>query len=133
MFSNQSLSNPSVCSSAAPVAALYFPVFVYLAEFYSSEFGLSIAVIGVTFLIVRLFDGFLDPVFGYLSDIIRVPILGRSVWLLISTPILIVSVWNLYMPDPKGLPSTGYFIFWLVITTIGWSAFITPIMLWALS
>ena len=126
MFSNQSLRILLYALPAAPVAALYFPVFVYLAEFYSSEFGISIAVIGVTFLIVRLFDGFLDPVFGYLSDIIRVPILGRSVWLLISTPILIVSVWNLYMPDPKGLPSTGYFIFWLVISTIGWSAFITP-------
>ena len=67
MFSDQSLRILLYALPAAPVAALYFPVFVYLAEFYSSEFGLSIAVIGVTFLIVRLFDGFLDPVFGYFS------------------------------------------------------------------
>ena len=86
-----------------------------------------IAVIGVTFLIVRLFDGFLDPVFGYLSDIVRVPILGRSVWLLISTPILIVSVWNLYMPDPKGFPSTEYFIRYHCSNELGdWSEWSYP-------
>ncbi len=126
MLSNQSLKIFLYALPAAPVAALYFPVFVYLAEFYSSDFNLSIGAIGITFLIVRLFDGFLDPIFGYLSDRIRVPFLGRSVWLLISTPIIIVSVWYLYVPNTKVTPSMGYFIFWLVITTIGWSAFITP-------
>ena len=108
------------------MAALYFPVFVYLAEFYSSNFGISIALIGFTFLIVRLFDGLLDPLFGFLSDKINFLNIRRRLWLIISTPILVVSIWYLYMPEILPFHNIKYFIFWLVLATIGWSAFITP-------
>ncbi len=108
------------------MAALYFPVFVYLAEFYSSNFGLSISAIGITFLVVRLFDGLLDPLFGYLSDKIKLGRMRRRIWLLVSTPLLMVTTWFLYIPFMTYPQSIIYFIIWLVLATIGWSAFITP-------
>ena len=126
MYSNQSLKILFYALPAAPMAALYFPVFVYLAEFYSSNFGISIALIGFTFLIVRLFDGLLDPLFGFLSDKINFLNIRRRLWLIISTPILVVSIWYLYMPEILPFHNIKYFIIWLVLATIGWSAFITP-------
>ena len=52
-----------------PLAALGLPIVVHLPQFYaSSEVGLSLAVTGLVFFIMRVFDVAIDPFMGYWSD-----------------------------------------------------------------
>jgi GPH family glycoside/pentoside/hexuronide:cation symporter len=48
---------------------IYFQiVIVYLMQFYTDVFGISAAAAGTMFLIVRVFDGFTDPMMGAIAD-----------------------------------------------------------------
>ena len=51
-----------------PLASLYFSIYVLLGEFYFDNYGLSLSIIGSTFIIIRLIDAFSDPIMGYISD-----------------------------------------------------------------
>ena len=48
---------------------IYFQiVIVYLMQFYTDVFGISAAAAGTMFLVVRIFDGFTDPMMGAIAD-----------------------------------------------------------------
>jgi GPH family glycoside/pentoside/hexuronide:cation symporter len=51
-----------------PLAALGLPLVVYLPEYYVSDLGLSLSVVGAAFLLVRLADIILDPILGGVMD-----------------------------------------------------------------
>lgn len=54
-----------------PLALVALPVYVYVPQFYSDRFGLSLTAIGAALLLARLFDAFLDPAIGYWLDRVR--------------------------------------------------------------
>ncbi len=53
---------------ALPLSFVGVPLYIYLPEFYSSNFGISLASIGLIILFTRMFDTITDPICGYLSD-----------------------------------------------------------------
>ncbi len=123
--------NAGYAAPALPLAALYFPVYVYVAPFYA-ERGVSLAALGALFVLVRLLDAVTDPLMGWISD--RTPSflarrLGRrKPWLILSAPLVAVSVWMLLVP-PEG---AGIFhvALWLTLLTLAWTVALTPYFAW---
>ncbi|MEN9671407.1 MAG: hypothetical protein RL018_1684 [Pseudomonadota bacterium] len=51
-----------------PLAFVALPLYVVLPNHYAREFGMPLATLGVVLLLARLFDAFIDPLLGKLSD-----------------------------------------------------------------
>ena len=113
---------------ALPLAAMYFPVYVFLAEFYASAHGLSLAAIGTVFLLARLFDGLLDPAVGVLSDRLPTRWGRRRPWLALGCPIVMGAVWMLFVPGPD--VTLAGFALWLFVLTFGWTLMLIPYFSW---
>ncbi|MEM6354417.1 MAG: MFS transporter [Pseudomonadota bacterium] len=116
---------------AAPalfLAALYLPLFTYVTPFYAEERGVSLAAIGLAWIMIRLFDAVSDPAIGWMSD--RTPgVFGRRrVWLLASVPVICLGVWQAFVPpEDAGL---AHAVLWLTVLTLGWSMAQTPYAAW---
>ena len=112
-------------SNALSLALIIFPLFIFVSEHYARQFGISLLGIGVIFLIVRLLDGILDPLVGWASDNLNVPVGKRKFWLLISLPFTLFGVWGLFGSN-LGTFAFQHFAFYIVILTIGLSLFTPP-------
>ena len=126
-----SLRAPILAAYAAPalpLAALYFPVFVFLSEFYAAERGLSLTAIGAVMIGVRLFDAVSDPVIGVLSDATPARLRRRKLWLVLALPVIVLAAWRIFVP-PMNI-GIGYFAWWLLILTLGWTMALTPYFAW---
>lgn len=113
---------------ALPLAAMYFPVYVFLAEFYADERGLDLGFIGAAFIAVRLFDGLSDPAMGVISDRVRTRWGRRRVWLAVGCPVVAGSAWALFVP-PAGAGAV-WFAGFLFALTLGWTVMLTPYFAW---
>lgn len=51
-----------------PLALVALPIYVFVPQFYSERFGLSLTAIGTALLIARVFDAFIDPAIGLWID-----------------------------------------------------------------
>lgn len=51
-----------------PLAFVALPLYVVLPNHYAKEFGMPLATLGLILLLARLFDAFIDPLLGKLSD-----------------------------------------------------------------
>ena len=51
-----------------PLAFVALPLYVILPNYYAKEFGMPLAILGAILLGARLFDAFIDPLLGRLSD-----------------------------------------------------------------
>jgi Na+/melibiose symporter-like transporter len=51
-----------------PLAFVALPLYVVLPNHYAREFGMPLATLGLVLLFARLFDAFIDPLLGKLSD-----------------------------------------------------------------
>ncbi len=112
-----------------PVAAMLLPVTVYLPNYYATELGVSLAVIGSVFALVRLFDLWLDPTLGFLIDKTSTRYGRFRPWLVCGTPIAVVAVMMLFMARP-GIDGT-YILTWLVLGFIGQSMASMAHVAWA--
>ncbi|MEM7268379.1 MAG: MFS transporter [Pseudomonadota bacterium] len=113
---------------ALPLAALYFPVFVYLAPFYAAERGVGLWELGTLFIAVRLVDAFSDPLMGWVSDRVKTPWGRRRVWLAISVPLVCLSSWMLFAPPADA--GFGHVALWLTALTLSWTIALTPYFAW---
>lgn len=123
--------NAAYAAPAIPLAALYFPVYVYVAPFYA-ERGVSLGALGALFIAIRLMDAVTDPLMGWLSD--RTPAFlarrfgRRKPWLLVSAPLVATSCWMLMVPpDDAGI---GHVALWLTLLTLSWTIALTPYFAW---
>ncbi len=101
-----------------PVAALGLPLAVILPEFYATQLQVG-TIVGVVFVIVRMFDIFVDPPFGYWMDRTRTKIGRFKLWMLLSLPILFVSTGFIFLAQ-KGVSPT-YLGVWLFVLYVGFS------------
>ncbi len=101
-----------------PFAALGLPLAVTLPEFYGTQLQLG-AVVGTVFLIVRMFDIFIDPPFGYWMDRTRTKIGRFKLWMLLSLPILFVSTGFIFLAHVGVSPT--YLGVWLFVLYVGFS------------
>lgn len=53
---------------AVPTAFAGFPLYILAPDFYATEYGLSLALLGGILLLIRLFDAVQDPVIGWITD-----------------------------------------------------------------
>ena len=113
-------------SVAAPLAALYFPVYIFLADFYVRNFDIKLVEIGVIFLCVRLFDAISDPIMGLISDRYKTPLGFRRFWLVLGMPLVLVSTIALFWPNPDATIGSFYLMSWLILLTVGWTVMMTP-------
>ena len=104
---------------AAPIAAMGLPLVVYLPPFYAGHMGFGLKLVGTVFLITRLWDVFVDPVLGLVSDRFPTRWGRRRHWIALSVPIMVLSTYMVFMPAP-GVGSR-YLIFWMLVLYVGWS------------
>ncbi|MBX3503866.1 MAG: MFS transporter [Parvibaculum sp.] len=111
-----------------PMAALGLPIVVYLPPFYGHEMGLGLTVAGTIFMLARFWDVFTDPVLGMVSDRFPSRWGRRRHWIVLSTPILLISGYMLFMPSP---PVTWvYLAVWMFVLYIGWTLLTISHMSW---
>lgn len=103
-----------------PMAAMGMPIAVYLPPFYSDGLGLSLLTVGSVFTIARIWDVVTDPLMGVIVDRFDSPWGRRKHWIALSIPILLVSVWAVFMPNPATV-SGGYLLFWMLMLYVGYT------------
>lgn len=113
---------------ALPLAALYFPVFVYIAPFYAEFRGVSLGALGALFIVIRLFDAISDPAMGWLSDRTTSRFGRRRPYLALSVPLICISVWMLMVPPDSA--DVWHVAIWLTLLTLSWTVALTPYFAW---
>ena len=104
------------------------PMALFIAPFYMGEMGLSVAAVGTILMLTRLSDVVTDPIIGQLSDRTRSRIGRRKPWIILGIPLLLFSVWMLFVPS--GEVSNAYFALWLVLLWLGWTFIAIPFYSW---
>ncbi len=100
------------------LALVGMPILVYLPRFYSDVVGVSVAWLGVVFVVGRIIDAFTDPVMGVISDRSRSKYGRRRPWILWGClPLALLSV-AVYVP-PQGL-SDAMATAWASLVILGW-------------
>jgi glycoside/pentoside/hexuronide:cation symporter, GPH family len=113
---------------AAPIAGLGLPLVVHLPPFYAADLGLGLSTVGWVFMLTRFWDVVTDPVLGVLSDRFSTRWGRRRHWLVISVPVLVVSVTMLFMPRQP--VSAAHLLFWLIVLYVGWTLLTLSHMSW---
>lgn len=114
---------------AVPLAAAGLPLGVYLPAIYARDYGLSLTVIGIIFLLGRLWDAIADPVMGALSDRTRSPYGRRKPWIAAGGAIFGLSSIFLFFPPFGVTPlSLGIVLFFFYL---GWTAVQIPFQAWS--
>lgn len=114
---------------AIPATAAGLPIAVYLPPILARDFGLSLGVIGLIFLIGRLWDAVLDPLVGALSDRTRSRFGRRKPWIAAGGVVFGVFASLLFFPVADVTPlylSIVMFFFYL-----GWTAIQIPFLAWS--
>ncbi len=111
-----------------PLAMAAMPMALFIAPFYSRDLGLSLASVGTILMLARISDVITDPIVGQLSDRTRTRLGRRKPWILLGAPLLLASVWMLFVPSPP--VTSRYFGFWLVMLWLGWTFIGIPYYAW---
>jgi Na+/melibiose symporter-like transporter len=108
---------------AIPLAALHSPITVYLPPFFGTEMGLGLTAVGAVFLFARLWDIFTDPVLGVATDRLPSRWGRRRHWIVMSVPVLMISVAMLFLPRELSGPSVSatYLVGWLMVLYVGYT------------
>lgn len=126
-------SSPWVLSAYSgitmPMAAMGMPVAVYLPRFYSEGMGLSLATVGLIFTLARMWDVVTDPLMGMAIDRFDTRWGRRKHWVALAIPILMLSVWMVFMPNPDSV-TPAYLMFWLLVLYIGYTMLVISHLSW---
>ena len=104
-------------SLALPLAFAGLPLYIQAPEFYVSQHGVSLTMMGLLLLIVRCFDAIQDPFFGWLYD--RTQSRQKSCHS-IAMLVLITGFYGLFHPPALNHVSL-YFCLMLTMCTSGYS------------
>lgn len=110
----------SYSSAAVPLAAMGLPIAVYIPPFYAESMGLSLASIGLIFTLARIWDVITDPIMGAIIDRYETRWGRRKHWIAIGVPILMLSVYMVFLPSPEGV-SVTYLAFWMLVLYVGYT------------
>jgi GPH family glycoside/pentoside/hexuronide:cation symporter len=104
-----------------PLAMVALPIYVYVPQFYSGRFGLSLTLIGGALLIARILDAFIDPAIGMWIDKRRTGT-GYQHFVAWSLPLLICGFVALFHPpDIAGTQLLAWFLSSLMVVYLGFS------------
>ena len=113
---------------AMPIAALGLPFAVHLPPFYIGVMGLSVTVVGLIFMVARLWDVITDPIMGWAADRFQTPWGRRRFWIVLSVPIICLASWKVFMPE-QGIDEF-YLLSWLFILYIGYTMLVISHLSW---
>jgi len=102
-----------------PMAAFLAPLVVYIPPFYAGEMGLGLATVGLVFGLTKLWDIVTDPIAGSVTDRYGPRLGRRRFWMLISLPIMLVGIYQVFLPPDE--VTWVHFAFWMVVVYIGWT------------
>lgn len=111
-----------------PLAVIGYPLSIWIPAHYSGGLGISLATVGTILMLARLTDVVTDPLVGELSDRFRSRFGRRKPWLIAGTPLMMLGVYNLFMP-PVGV-GIFYFLIWLSIFFLGATMIALPHRAW---
>jgi len=128
---SQSLTHKTIYAHGTlglPLAVIGYPLAIWIPAHYSGGLGLSLAEVGIILMLARLTDVITDPLIGEASDRWRTPLGRRRPWLLLGTPLMMLGVYNLFVPgEGVGLL---YFLIWLAIFFLGSTMIALPHRAW---
>ena len=96
---------------AALIASAGLPIYIHAPKFYVDSYGVSLAALGVTLALLRLFDVVQDPVLGWLAEVGRK---RRAVWVALAAGAMALSMVGLFAVPPPIAP-----ILWFALTLSG--------------
>ena len=111
-----------------PLAVIGYPLAIWIPAHYSGGLGISLAAVGTILMLARLTDVISDPIIGEISDRWRTPFGRRKPWLFIGVPVMMIGVYNLFIPD-EGV-GLVYFLIWLAIFFLGSTMIALPLRAW---
>lgn len=94
---------------ATPLAFAGLPLYIYAPDYYATEYGISIATMGVILLILRFIDAVQDPLIGIVSDKYAA---YRPVIMMVGATMLVTGVALLFWP------SANRDIVWFALTML---------------
>jgi len=103
-----------------PLAAFGVALPVTLPEFYATHVGLELGVVAAVFMAVRLIDIVFDPFIGWGMDRTRTALGRYRPWMLVSTPILMLSALMMFVVVQPGA-GPAYLFAWLLVLYLGFS------------
>ena len=104
---------------ALPLAAMTLPLTIFLPAFFASVIGLKLAVVGLTFTVVRTADLIFDPFVGGLMDRTRSRFGQFKPWMAFGAPVLMAGAALLFLARP-GVGAI-YLALALVVSYAGYS------------
>lgn len=113
---------------AIPLAALTLPLYSFIPVFYAEALGLSLASLGLTLFLVRLFDAVNDPLIGWVADRYRPRFGRRRTLFCLSVPLVMLGVWNLFWPPVEA--TISHVGIWTLILSLGYTCAILPYTAW---
>ncbi len=117
----------SYASLYLPVSMALLPVSLYVIPFYA-ELGIPLYVMSAIILGARLSDAFTDPLIGILSDKTNTRWGRRKPWILLGTPLLMLTLYKLLVP-PETVTS-WYFGVWIILLYLGYTLVALPYYAW---
>ena len=114
---------PSLMTS---VAAL--PMALFVPAFYADEQGLPLAAVGAAIAASRLLDVVTDPLIGSLSDRLPTRWGRRKPWMLLGTPLFVISVWQVFVPGETA--GVAYLLLWSALLYLGFTLIDLPHKAW---
>jgi Na+/melibiose symporter-like transporter len=114
---------PSLVSS---VAAL--PLVLFVPAFYADDLGVPLAAVGLAIAASRLLDVVTDPLIGIASDRLGLAWGRRKPWIVLGTPLFVVSLWQLFVPGTAA--SVGSLLGWSALLYLGFTMIDLPHKAW---
>lgn len=93
---------------AALIAMAGLPIYIHAPKFYVDSYGVSLAALGGTLALLRLFDVVQDPVLGWLAEAGRA---RRGLWVAVAAGIMALSMIGLFAMTPPVAP-----LLWFALT-----------------
>ncbi len=116
-------------SLAIPVYAAQQPLNVYLPAILTQHYGLSLATIGLIFLLERLWGAVADPLIGALSDRTHAPFGARRTWILAGGLLFALATAALFFP-PVAV-TAPYLALTLFAFYTAWAMIQIPYLAWS--
>ena len=111
-----------------PLAMIGYPIAIWLIPFYAEVIGTPLWLLANLILIARLTDVITDPLIGQWGDSTRTFIGRRKPWIILGVPLMIFSIYKLFLPGEE--VTTSYFLIWMMLMYLGSTAIGIPYGAW---
>ncbi len=111
------------------IAAAGLPLAVYLPAFYAQQAGLGLTVVGLVFMVGRIWDAVSDPLIGVMSDRTRSRFGRRRPWIAAGGLLFGLGAVVLFLPPAH--PGAAWLGAGLFIFYLGWTMIQIPLSAWS--